>query len=103
VLRILGAAVGQALGRYYLEDALDNDNAHRSIMMILGTDAPFSDRNLSRLARRALFSAWQGPGPHFPIAPATTRKRSTKQTNRSKRYVHPSWETASPRSFRLKL
>lgn len=34
---------------------LDNGDANGSIMMILATDAPLSDRNLSRLARRALF------------------------------------------------
>jgi D-aminopeptidase len=54
VLRILGAPVGQELGRYYLEDLLDGDQADGSVMIILATDAPLSDRNLSRLARRAL-------------------------------------------------
>jgi D-aminopeptidase len=54
VLQILGAAVGQALGRYYLKNDLDNGDADGSIMMIIATDAPLSDRNLSRLARRAL-------------------------------------------------
>jgi D-aminopeptidase len=47
--------VGKALGRYYLQDNLDKGCADGSIMIILATDAPLSDRNLSRLARRALF------------------------------------------------
>jgi D-aminopeptidase len=55
VLQILGRPVGRALGRYYLQDALDDGDADGSIMMILATDAPLSDRNLTRLARRALF------------------------------------------------
>lgn len=55
VLQILGRPVGQALGRYYLKDALDAGDADGSIMMILATDAPLSDRNLARLAHRALF------------------------------------------------
>ena len=55
VLQILGAPVGRALGRYYLKDGLSHGDADGSIMIILATDAPLSDRNLSRLARRALF------------------------------------------------
>lgn len=53
VLQIAGVPVGQALGQYYLKDRLDA-GADGSIMMILATDAPLSDRNLTRLARRAL-------------------------------------------------
>ncbi|WP_319407496.1 P1 family peptidase [uncultured Desulfosarcina sp.] len=55
VLQILGVPVGRALGRYYLKDVLSRGDADGSIMIILATDAPLSDRNLSRLARRALF------------------------------------------------
>ena len=55
VLQVLGRPVGRALGRYYLKDELDGGDADGSIMMILATDAPLSDRNLARLARRALF------------------------------------------------
>lgn len=54
VLQILGKPVGIALGRYYLKDFVDNEDADGSIMIILATDAPLSDRNLSRLARRSL-------------------------------------------------
>lgn len=54
VLQILGVPVGQALGRYYLQDVLGRDNADGSIMIVIATDAPLSDRNLTRLARRAL-------------------------------------------------
>ncbi|MBN1582361.1 MAG: P1 family peptidase [Anaerolineae bacterium] len=54
VLQILGVPVGQALGRYTLQDALDRGDADGSIMIVVATDAPLSDRNLTRLARRAL-------------------------------------------------
>jgi len=53
VLQMAGLPVGQALGQYYLKDRLDAA-ADGSIMIVLATDAPLSDRNLTRLARRAL-------------------------------------------------
>jgi D-aminopeptidase len=66
VLRIGGAPVGQALGRYYLRDQIGEggrvgeadeaggDVADGSVIVVVATDAPLSDRNLERLARRAL-------------------------------------------------
>jgi D-aminopeptidase len=53
VLQMAGFPIGQALGQFYLKDRLDS-RADGSIMIILATDAPLSDRNLTRLARRAL-------------------------------------------------
>lgn len=53
VLQMAGLPVGQALEQYYLKDSLDAA-ANGSIIIILATDAPLSDRNLTRLARRAL-------------------------------------------------
>jgi len=53
VLQMAGLPVGQVLGQYYLNDKLDQ-GADGSIMIILATDAPLSDRNLTRLAKRAL-------------------------------------------------
>jgi D-aminopeptidase len=53
VLQMGGYPVGQALGQYYLKDALDQA-ADGSILILLATDAPLSDRNLTRLARRGL-------------------------------------------------
>jgi D-aminopeptidase len=43
-----------ALGQYYLKDALDRGDADGSIMIVAATDAPLGDRNLRRLAARAL-------------------------------------------------
>ena len=54
VLQIDGQPVGQTLGQYYLKDELERSNPDGSIMIVLATDAPLSDRNLTRLARRAL-------------------------------------------------
>ncbi|MEZ5916389.1 MAG: P1 family peptidase [Parvularculaceae bacterium] len=54
VLTIDGVPVGEALGQYYLKDALDEGDADGSIMIVVATDAPLSDRNLTRLARRAI-------------------------------------------------
>jgi D-aminopeptidase len=45
--------VGQALGRYYLKDELSSGSGDGSVMIVIATDAPLSDRNLKRLARRA--------------------------------------------------
>jgi D-aminopeptidase len=53
-LQIQGVPVGEALGRFYLKDMVDHDAADGSIMIVLATDAPLSDRNLERLARRTL-------------------------------------------------
>lgn len=53
VLQIMGEPVGVRLEQYYLKDALDRGDADGSICMVLATDAPLSDRNLTRLARRA--------------------------------------------------
>jgi D-aminopeptidase len=52
VLQINGMAVGEALGKYYLKDELNN-NPDGSCMMVVATDAPLDARNLERLARRA--------------------------------------------------
>lgn len=54
VLSVDGAPVGEALNRYYLREHVDNGDADGSVMIVVATDAPLSDRNLERLARRAL-------------------------------------------------
>lgn len=54
VLQMAGVPVGQRLGRYYLRDLVERGDADGSCMIVIATDAPLSDRNLTRLARRAL-------------------------------------------------
>ena len=53
-LLVLGAPVGRALGRDGVHTAADPKGSKGSIMMVVATDAPLSDRNLRRLAARAL-------------------------------------------------
>jgi D-aminopeptidase len=54
VLQVAGVPVGKLLGQYYLKEALDRGDADGSILIVVATDAPISDRNLARLARRGL-------------------------------------------------
>jgi D-aminopeptidase len=52
VLSVGGVPVGQALGQYFLEDELQSASGDGSVIIVVATDAPLSDRNLERLARR---------------------------------------------------
>lgn len=54
VLTMDGLPVGERLGQFYLSDHVADDRADGSIMIVVATDAPLSDRNLTRLGRRAL-------------------------------------------------
>jgi D-aminopeptidase len=55
VLNIDGVRVGETLGQYYFKDELASDkSADGSIMIVVATDAPLGDRNLERLAKRAI-------------------------------------------------
>lgn len=53
VLQVLGAPVGQALGQHAFRDVLA-ERGDGSIMIVVATDAPISDRNLERLAARGI-------------------------------------------------
>ncbi|MEE4278146.1 MAG: P1 family peptidase [Halieaceae bacterium] len=52
ILSIDGVPVGEALGNHYLAGEVPYD-VDGSCMIIVATDAPLSDRNLERLAKRA--------------------------------------------------
>jgi D-aminopeptidase len=57
-LTVMGDPVGVRLGQYYLMQYAPKGpqkpaNADGSIMIVVATDAPLSDRNLQRLAKRA--------------------------------------------------
>lgn len=60
VLTIVGAPVGQDLGRWYLQNELQKPNAPQedradgSVIIVIATDAPLDHRNLSRLASRSM-------------------------------------------------
>jgi len=54
VLQVMGAPVGRELGKYAYKDALQHERGDGSVMIVIATDAPLSDRNLERLAARAM-------------------------------------------------
>ncbi len=84
ILQVLGAPVGKELGRYAFKNELDRERGDGSIMMVVATDAPLSDRNLERLAARAMMglgrtgsSASNGSGDFviaFSTAPSVRRR-----------------------------
>jgi D-aminopeptidase len=84
VLQIMGAPVGRELGRHKFSSA-GREKADGSIMIVVATDAPLSDRNLKRLASRALMGlartgsvASNGSGDYvvsFSTAPEVRRQR----------------------------
>ena len=53
VLSVAGVPVGQVLGKYMLKDELAGGSGDGSVIVVIATDAPLSDRNLKRLASRA--------------------------------------------------
>lgn len=73
ILQIAGAPVGQVLGRYAFRSQVEpgpgnegtgaweerDAESQGSIMIVVATDAPLSDRNLSRLGRRAIMGLSQ--------------------------------------------
>jgi D-aminopeptidase len=53
-LHVVGVPVGRALGRRGVKSRASPPGARGSIMIVVATDAPLSDRNLRRLASRAM-------------------------------------------------
>lgn len=51
-LQIAGIPVGEKLGKYPFKDALEKSDG--SCMIVVATDAPISERNLERMAQRAM-------------------------------------------------
>ena len=54
VLQVMGAPVGRELGRYAFRNDVERERGDGSIMIVVATDAPIDDRNLERLAARAI-------------------------------------------------
>ncbi len=63
ILRIDGVPVGEELGQYFMKDVLDRGDADGSVIVVLATDAPLSDRNLERLAARAMLAIGRTGSP----------------------------------------
>lgn len=53
VLTIQGVPVGVRLGQYELKDQVEKHKGDGSVVVVVATDAPVSDRNLRRIAERA--------------------------------------------------
>lgn len=89
-LQILGVPVGRLLGRTGTRPRADARGARGSIMIVVATDAPLSDRNLRRLASRAMLGlgktgsvAGNGSGDYviaFSTNPGV--RRSTARTGK---------------------
>jgi D-aminopeptidase len=89
----MGAPGGKELGRYAFNDGKSTDDGSGSVMVIVATDAPLSERNLRRLASRGMMgisrtgsSAANGSGDYiiaFSTAPEVRRPwgASTMTTN----------------------
>jgi len=90
-LHILGVPVGRTLGRDGLHLRGEPQGARGSIMIVLATDAPVADRNLRRLAARAVLGVARtgsvmdnGSGDYviaFSTHPGVRRRR--RETNRT--------------------
>lgn len=95
VLQMDGIPVGKQLGQYYLKEQLDDASADGSVMIVLATDAPLSDRNLKRLAKRAMAglartgaSMSNGSGD-YAIAFSTAREVRRTPERRGKVWAYP--------------
>ena len=82
ILQVLGAPVGKELGQYAFKREAESpgDRGDGSCVMVIATDAPLSDRNLERVAARAIMglartgsSASNGSGD-YSIAFSTNEK-----------------------------
>lgn len=62
-LNVGGVEVGRALNQYFLRDETQRGSGDGSVIVIIATDAPLSDRNLERLARRAFLAIGRTGSP----------------------------------------
>lgn len=89
VLEVLGVPVGRLLGRHAFREYAEHDRGDGSIMIVVATDAPLSDRNLRRMAARAIMglartgsSAANGSGDYaiaFSTAPEVRRRLGDRE------------------------
>jgi D-aminopeptidase len=104
VLQMDGIQVGKALGQYYLKQELDDTSADGSIMIIVATDVPLSDRNLKRLAKRGLAglartgaSMSNGSGDYvIAFSTAESVRRTAERRNRVWAYPEVPNDLMSP-------
>jgi len=91
ILQVLGAPVGKELGQYAFkrESESPGERGDGSIVMVIATDAPLSDRNLERLAARAIMglartgsSASNGSGDYVLAFSTSARVRRASNARR---------------------
>jgi D-aminopeptidase len=87
VLQVLGAPVGRELGRYAFRNAVEGQRGDGSCMIVVATDAPISERNLKRVAARAIMglartgsSASNGSGDYVIAFSTSPKVRKTSAT-----------------------
>jgi D-aminopeptidase len=95
VLQVMGAPVGRELGRYAFKGDVERERGDGSIMIVVATNAPLDDRNLERLAARAMLglartgsSASNGSGDYviaFSTADEVRRRISPPTPARRRR------------------
>ena len=80
VLNIMGAPVGKELGQYAFKNETTRERGDGSVIVVVATDAPISDRNLRRVAARTMMglgrtgsSASNGSGD-YAIAFSTAKE-----------------------------
>jgi len=104
ILTINGRRIGEELGNYYLQHEVASKKADGSIMVVIATDAPLSDRNLTRLARRAAggvartgSSFSNGSGDYFiAFSTATDVMRTPQKRAATAHYAEVSNDNTSP-------
>ena len=90
VLNIAGVPVGIKLSRHAFAERGDRDTADGSVVVVIATDAPLSDRSLRRIAERAFIgigrtgsSFSNGSGDYaiaFSTSPAVRREEGSPPT-----------------------
>ena len=63
ILSVNGKSVGKKLDQYFMRDVVDKGDADGSVIVVIATDAPLSDRNLERLASRAMLAIGRTGSP----------------------------------------
>ena len=63
ILRVDGVPVGRLLDQYFMKETLDKGDADGSVIVVIATNAPLSDRNLERLASRAMLGIGRTGSP----------------------------------------
>jgi D-aminopeptidase len=91
ILQVLGAPVGKELGQYAFKREAESpgDRGDGSCVIVVATDAPLSDRNLERLAARAIMglartgsSASNGSGDYALAFSANDKVRRAANATR---------------------